>query len=208
MTHRIATPDDMPDSAAPLPTGSPVPGMVCCAEIYDDDVEECHGTPATPTVEGEQKQWRGSARCAEHLHPRHETMFGLPGAEHVQLDPVSVFESQIDPYIGDDTKGPWTIEEWAMKPITFGNWAAQNAAEAAVESLYDEIDETAAEQLYQAAKTDDVLAAFQKALDLLASKTGYMMCDKKIAEHTLTLDADGEPLLNGERMYPGSTSTS
>lgn len=128
------------------------------------------------------------------------TMFGLPDAEHVQEDPISVYDSQIDPYREEHERGPWIIEEWTMKPITFGQWAAFNAAETAVENLWDEIDESAAEQLHNAAKADDVVAAFQTALDLLASKVSYMMCDRKIASHTLTIDDDGEPVLNGARM--------
>lgn len=131
------------------------------------------------------------------------TMFGLPDAEHVQLDPVSVWESQIEPFVDHhDLRGEWVIEEWAMKPITFGEWAAFNAAETAVENLWDEIDESAAEQLHNAAKADDVVAAFQVALDLLASKVNYMMCDEIVAKHRVTRDAEGEPLLNGEPMFP------
>ena len=45
------------------------------------------------------------------------------------------------------------------------------------------------------------IACFQKALDLWASKVPYWMADQHVASHWITWDADGNPLIDGQRIY-------
>jgi hypothetical protein len=92
------------------------------------------------------------------------------------------------------------IEEFSVHPARYhfprvdwvtewiGEWVAENGMVAEGFDADEAVD-------------DEVRAAFDAALDLWAGKVRYSMANELLATHTVTLDADGEPLLDGAPMY-------
>jgi hypothetical protein len=129
-----------------------------------------------------------------------ERLFCLPGSGHMGDDPAAVYESWATD--GVDRSKPLTIEEWDVHPPSFHLPSADSTAEWAAEWAEDnEWDDDGRALWHEASGSPDVVAAFQAALDLLASKIGWRMADKLIATHAVTWDADGNPRYDGEPMY-------
>lgn len=134
-----------------------------------------------------------------------DRMYCVPYAEIMHTDPTDVWELQIDwtPDHGPVPEDGWIIEEWTVRPVVFLGDYADTVAERVGEDLCDESEwtEDGMDAVSRAAGHPDVVAAFQEALDLLCSKVTYRMADEKVAEHRVTVDAEGEPIMNGERMF-------
>jgi len=127
-----------------------------------------------------------------------ERLYGVPHAEWMQDDPAETYENAIEDGFGV----PMVIEEWTVRPPsadlphldTVLDWVAEMACEDAGGEGYDDAWDAAT-------KRPDVREAMRAALELIASHVGFKMADTLVATHTVTWDADGEPLFNGEPMY-------
>jgi hypothetical protein len=127
-------------------------------------------------------------------------LFGLPGAEHMQWDLATVYEQWADDNDGFiDEAATVTIEEWTTAPLAYRR--PEYLAEHVAETIGEEGDEWLFDALSNAAQKPDVIAAFQGAVDLMLSKVGYRMAAQCIATHVITHDAEGEPMLDGGRLY-------
>ena len=132
-----------------------------------------------------------------------EHLFGIPGSEHMYFDLATAYESQIDPYHDEHDNCPNQIEEWSVCDAkghlidadSLLDWASEWSAD------NGELDEDGWDDLANAAKTADVRAAFETALDLWASKVRYRMADKCLRTWIITWDDEGEPLADGEPIY-------
>jgi hypothetical protein len=130
-----------------------------------------------------------------------ERLFGVPGSEALWDDLGSAYEQQIEPYLGDETsRPPWIIEEVCPPAAHLRSagdlvdWLVEEASgNAGVDGYYDHT-----EHLNRDA---EIVAAAQALIAALASRITYRVADKRLAEHTITWDADGEPLADGERLY-------
>lgn len=129
-----------------------------------------------------------------------ERLYGLPHSEVLHTDIATVWESDIEPY--GDPRPTWTIEEWTVR-------SAIDEVPSAY-TIVDRIDETICDdgefsedpfQDHRLTEHADVIEAAETLRQLVAAKITWFTADKKIAEHTITFDADGEPQLNGEPMY-------
>lgn len=135
-----------------------------------------------------------------------ERLYGLPYAESMDFDPATVYEraeADVAFYTDNGPMPDIVIEEWTVHPASdhlphigrlidwLVEWVAENG----------EIDEDAFECWESAGRCEDVTLAFAEAMALLASKVTYRMADKHVATHTVTHDADGNPLLDGEPLY-------
>lgn len=129
-------------------------------------------------------------------------LFGLPGSEHLETDLGSAYEMHVEPYDDEHDRRPVVIEEWSVLPAgsTFRaadsivDWLCEDAGDDAPEGWYDSIAHL---------DRDPVVLAAAEALRaaLIARATPYWIADKRVAEHTITWDDEGEPLVDGERLY-------
>jgi hypothetical protein len=93
----------------------------------------------------------------------------------------------------------WTVRDPADDVKSLADWVAEMVAERVGE---DEATEDYYEAWMDAAAAPVVLVAFTAALDLMASKVvGWRMADQLVATHTITHDANGTPMLDGEALY-------
>jgi hypothetical protein len=130
-------------------------------------------------------------------------LYGVPGAEVLHLDPAAVYESAIDPWVDEHDRRPWEIEEWTVAEKIDRLMRTVDIVERVVEWTVDDTcpDEQACEDIERAGRDPEVVAAFESARQVMASKLNYEYADKRVATHTVTWDDQGEPLLDGEPMY-------
>lgn len=137
-----------------------------------------------------------------------DRLYGVPGAEDLHTDIGAAYESQIDPWVDEQDRRPQVIEEWTALPAgsTFRSaasivdWLCEDAGDDAPEGWYDSIAHL---------DRDPVVLAAAEALRaaLIERATPYWIADKRVAEHAVTWDDDGEPLVDGERLYMPSPVT-
>jgi hypothetical protein len=135
-----------------------------------------------------------------------EFLYSLPGAERAFGDPAGCYEAEIDWDENAHTR-PWTIEKWTAIPASRDLPSVDHVIEWVIELAADETTEDGVKDWEHAGERDDVKAAFRAALDLLGRHVSYRLCDSKVGEHTVTFDAAGEPLLDGEPMYEKREAT-
>jgi len=149
-------------------------------------------------------------------------LFGLPGAEYMSDDIDEEYEKWADdsgyePSMRAEYEN-WpdqlVIDEWTAEPLRHRLPSAERVVEWITEQTCDDIGMEEAYESMCDASTPDIYEAFQAALDLFGkSMVGWRMASKRIASHVITWDAEGEPMLNGERLYrhrrsPSATCTS
>lgn len=132
-----------------------------------------------------------------------DRLYGRPGAEYLYDDLATVYEEADWGERPDRVE----IEEWTVtEPIEHlpnATTALEYLAECACDELVEHVWCT-----WETAATDpDVVAAMQATLELLASKVTGRMASKHVATHTITFDDEGEPILNGERLYRPAASS-
>ena len=139
----------------------------------------------------------------DHVAVSRDRLYGTPDAEYLDLDLASAYERwEADLILDDGEPRPdCTIEEWTTAPVTVPANAVATVVEELCERMADDGDEGYYDSWMDAANHDDVRLAFQAAADLLASKVTYRMADRLVATHGITHDDEGEPMLNGERLY-------
>jgi hypothetical protein len=140
---------------------------------------------------------------AENGERRH--LYGTVGAETLWFTPAEVYEHDIAPWLTEipPKDGKREIEEHDVHPpqehlpsaTMLLDWLAEWAAE------QGELDETGSERFDEATGVEDVKVAAQALIDLIASKVDYRMAKNRLRSLWLTWDADGHPLLDGERLY-------
>lgn len=133
-------------------------------------------------------------------------LYGVPGAEVLHLDPVTVYELSIDPWLDEPKHRPAIIEEWSARPIGEMLMSADLVIEHVIE-MFEEGDEYCADQLGDAAHDPDVIAAFDAAVKLLGSKCSYLMADTLRRSMQVTWNEQGEPLLDGLPLLPPKKPT-
>jgi hypothetical protein len=125
-----------------------------------------------------------------------DRLYGTPGAEWLHGSPYDVWESEIDPLRdGDDTE--WVIEEWASTGADDRIMGGRVIVEHVMEHLCDEMVE-GGDAWVNVTEDGAVIAAAEALSALIARRVTYRWAEKKVAEHTITLDPDDEPLLDGE----------
>lgn len=130
-------------------------------------------------------------------------LFGIPGAERLHLSLQDCYESDIDPWHDEPDHQPKMIEEWTVAPKRAHLPDASCVVDDIVERCADgyELDEYAVDEIENIGKRDDVKAAADALLDLIASKITYRMAEKLVAEHKVTWTEEGDPLIDGEPLY-------
>jgi len=137
-----------------------------------------------------------------------ERLYGNPGAEQMHRTAEDAYEAEIGldgALDAPDPGGTYVIEEWSVRrPRTHAprtdlilSWIVDNITDEG------EVDEHVSNQWENAAEDPQVVAAFDAALDLMASKVSYRMADRHLRDLTVTYGTNGDPLLDGEPMYPG-----
>lgn len=128
-------------------------------------------------------------------------LWGTPGAERMELEAASAYESQIDGFDGSDDPKEWVLEEWSVAPRGSSVPVASSILEWMVESAADELVEGGWEDLEDIARRPEVIAAAETLRQAMASRVRFWMADDLLATHSVTFDDAGEPLLDGEPMY-------
>lgn len=140
---------------------------------------------------------REAARTSKGPDPA-DRLYGLPGAEYLDTDPSSVYETHIEPY---DAPGPDTkveIEEWSVHPPLYH----LPSAPALIEWLEDWVAENGeiSEDFEVHFDSPGVRWAADTLLKAAAQQITWRMANEKLASHWVTWDEFG-PLLDGEPMY-------
>lgn len=133
--------------------------------------------------------------------PSVQRLFGIPGAEQMQTELAETYELHIDGEVDEHDRRPRIIEEWSVRPpaahfrspADIIDWLLEDAADDGGEDFYD--------QAQHLTRDPKVLAAAEQLVDLLASRITYFTADTRLAEHTITWDDDGEPLVDGQPLY-------
>lgn len=132
---------------------------------------------------------------------RDERLWGIPDAVDMYFDAAAAYEAEIDPYADEHDRRPRVLEEWTVTdPVSHfpaADWITEWIAESACEG----ITEHGHDAVMDLANHPDVLAAAEALRQVMAKHLTYRMADTLVAEHTVTWDADGNPLLDGERIY-------
>lgn len=127
-----------------------------------------------------------------------DRLYGTPGAEILWDDPATVYETEIEGDVGDLVN--FVVEEWTVCNPRSLLLSAEHLAEH-VSEMIDDVGEGGYERLAVIAADPEVVAAFDSAVALMASKWVWRQADTKVTDHYVTFDADGEPLYDGEPMY-------
>lgn len=133
-------------------------------------------------------------------------LYSLPGGERAYDSPEDCYEGEID-WDEDAQDREWAIEQWTVAPAGRDLPSVDYAIEWVIEHATMETTEDGAEDWEQAAKRDDVKAAFGLALGLLAKHVNYRLCDRRVGTLTVTWDENREPLLDGNPMYGKTGAT-
>lgn len=130
-------------------------------------------------------------------------LYGVPDAEHLFDDPAGAYELQVEPYADEHDRRPRVIEEWTVHPPHYHLPSTHRVIEWLHEWASDqgELTEDASDHLERSIEHADVHAAAEALLDAVAARMTYWMADRRVAEHTITWDDSGKPLLDGERLY-------
>lgn len=134
-----------------------------------------------------------------------DRLYGLPNAEFMERDLDAIVENWIDVWSEAE---PFVIEEWSCTNASAVLPIASDLTTYIIERWCDETTEDCYESWENASQHADALSAFQAALDLLGSKVTYRMADRKLKDHHITFDADGEPLDDGTPVYSKATKPS
>lgn len=131
-----------------------------------------------------------------------DRLYGRPGDEYLCDDLATVYEQAECDWDENHRPDLVLIEEWTVaEPIEHLPTAAI-ALEGIIEHyVSEEVVECVWDSWEDATAADEVIASMQATLDLLASKVTNRMADKHVATHIVTFDDEGEPILNGERLY-------
>lgn len=133
-----------------------------------------------------------------------ERMYLLDGNEHGHDDYGALYESDIEPDLTEDPGPhlrPIEVEEWTVKAGRDLMPTADIIVERIADDLYEEGGEFADRAIESIADDDAVTAAAEQLLDAMARHCHYFLADKRVATHTISWDAEGQPLWNGKRMY-------
>jgi len=119
--------------------------------------------------------------------PVTDWLYGPPGAESLDFDPDEAVQSYLDGFCGEFPT-TITIEEHDTYPpqahFPSGEYAAEWAAEWAADN---DTDEGFSDSAMDASNDPDVVAAFNAAIGLLASKVNYRMAHSLTATYRVTL---------------------
>lgn len=134
---------------------------------------------------------------------QHDRLYGLPGAERLEFDIGSVYETCIDGQL--EGNGPWTIEEHLVRPTIDSVPTAERIVGDILEltSEDDYTEDPFHERVY---KDPELLALAEALRTAVAGKVTWFMAGEKVATHTITLVETDDPkyptvLLDGEPMY-------
>lgn len=132
-----------------------------------------------------------------------QRLFGVPHSETLFGDLAECYESQIEDYADEHDRRPRVIEEWTVHPPEYHLPSADRIVDWLVEQTGEdgEVDEGFFEHMENMAQRADVLVAAEALRSALAAQITYRMADKRVAEHAITWDEAGEPLVNGKPMY-------
>jgi hypothetical protein len=136
-----------------------------------------------------------------------ERLYGVPYSESLWDDPAGAYEQQIEPYSDEHDRRPVVIEEWTVHPPCYHLPTAAAVVDWLVEYASDqgELTEDAAQHLQDKSQDASITEAAESLLSALASRMAYRMADRRVAEHTITWDSEGRPLLDGQPLYRTST---
>ena len=121
------------------------------------------------------------------MNHRTEFLYGVPGAEHLALDPDTVLDCEFD-----NAAEEVELEEWTVRPATDHLPRADRLLEWIEETAYDygEVDEGFSDHLNNIMGREDVRAAASALLELIASKVTYCMADTLVSTTTYVLVDD------------------
>jgi hypothetical protein len=124
--------------------------------------------------------------------------------EELFRDVADYYEALIEPFREDeDDRTPRTIEEWDTHPPRYHLPDVERVIGFLCEHVADwgEVCENGYEAFESAIDTPEIRSGVERLLDAIARNVKFGMARTKIAEHTLTWDDRGRPLVDGELLY-------
>jgi hypothetical protein len=140
---------------------------------------------------------------------RGERLYGPPGAEWLEHAPDIAADMIADRL--DGGSGPWTIEEWSVRPAISPIPSAALIADFLSERTGDSYELSmpdGAESYDRAIRSPEVTAAIEALRELIAAKVGWREADEHVATWTISLDADGGDVFTETWRRGGETPTS
>lgn len=133
-------------------------------------------------------------------------LYGTPGAESLQWELNSVWESEIEPLLGyDDDPTEWEIEEWTVAPsrshLPTAEWVIGYVSDYLAD--YSELTDGPFNIFYEMLKSPYSVEMVETWLKWVAENVPAGMADELQHTYKITLDADGKPLVDGSPMYVG-----
>lgn len=136
-------------------------------------------------------------------------LYAVPYSEHCHDDIAGVYETDIEPYVDEHDRRPRVVAEYTVHPPKYHLPSSEQVVEWLVEWATDrgELTEDAADHLERNVDHDAVHAAAEALLDAVAARMRYRMANRRVAEHTITWDCDGAPLVDGDPLYRPASPT-
>lgn len=128
-----------------------------------------------------------------------ERLYGVPDAEHLHFDIATAYELQVEPGLDVHDRCPAVIEEFTVHPPERHLPTADRILEWIIEQTCEDGD--VSEEYAERLADIDAIGVVEHFRSSLASLVTYRMADKRVAEHQITWDELGEPLVDGEPMY-------
>ena len=137
-----------------------------------------------------------------------ERLYGTVGAEHLQTDAATVYETDIEPWHEPSPDLRIEIEEFDVHPARYHLPDADRLLEWVDEWACDmgDVDEFFGDRLRAVVAVDEVKQAAEALLDAVAAHMTYRMAKNHLRSLWVTWDEHGEPLLDGEPMYVKSAN--
>lgn len=135
-----------------------------------------------------------------------DRLYGIRDAEELHDSIVDAYELHVEPsYEPED--GPCVIEEWTVHPPRYHLPSAPEIAAWLVDEaeLNGDLTDEAGETLRRQLRHPEILTAADALLEALAARMTYRMADEMVAEHDVTFDADGKPMVDGKPLYVPTT---
>lgn len=127
-----------------------------------------------------------------------DRLFGLPAADELESDIDGVVAMLTEP-------GEYEVEEWTCRPPIGHLPTSLDLGEFVAESTTETTEEFDA-QVWDAIYSDEVKAALDVALALIATRVTYRMADRCVATHRIRVTEDGDWEAVADRALEGETN--
>jgi hypothetical protein len=133
-----------------------------------------------------------------------DRMFIIDGDDLGYADYAELYETAIEPDLCEDPGPhlrPIVVQEWTTRTGRQLLPLAADVVERICEQVGDDVGEVADDWHATVQSDDAVTAAAEQLPAALARHVTFFLGDRRVADHTISWDADGRPLWDGTPIY-------